>query len=163
MHSTIIYQEASKLTTWMGLQSPMVHLEAEITSTPMPLVFRKRMVVPAQGVWHHLRLWVLITIASQATQDQTGSEHSCTPQTFYGTDSSVEESRSRAAIHQTYRGSVRRSQLPYLRTWRFGSAQIRASTMRMWRLNHLNCTYKVRLHGSTNYKHNCTYNFNHQC
>ena len=53
--------------------------------------------------------------------------------------------RSHAAMHQTSRGSVRRSQVPSLKTWRFGYARMRASAMRMWRLSHLNCTYyKVR-------------------
>ena len=129
---------------WMGSQSPMVRLEAGITCTLMLLAIRKKRVgvaVHAQGEQLHLHLWVLITIASQAPPDGRGMEHSFTIRTFYGTDSSVVEMRSRAAIHQTFRGSVRRSQLPSLRTWRFRYARMKGVSMTMWQLSHFNGTF----------------------
>ena len=73
-----------------------------------------------------------------------GGGLSGTPRMFYGTDCSVEEMRARAATELTFRGSVRRSQLPFLRTWKFEFARMMVWTMRMWRSSHLNCTYKVR-------------------
>ncbi|KAL5516997.1 hypothetical protein EMCRGX_G002461 [Ephydatia muelleri] len=116
-------------------KSPMVHLEEDNTFTHMSLPYGNRLVglaVHALGGQHHLCLWALIIIASQEIQYKSFTQQICTPRTFCGTDNSAEEMRPRVAIHQTSRGSAKRSQPQSLRTWRFGYARMKVQfTMRM--------------------------------